>query len=385
MERDGIQVMADAPKTDTPPFQQKILFGCPGTGKSHKVDESILTTLGSGSKPKKENVIKCVFHPEYTYGDFMGKLMPLTQSDKVTYRFYPGHFLRALAQAYKNRIDGNNNHVALVIDEINRGNTAAIFGPVIQLLDRDENGDSSYHIDLSDMEYIALTNLIWEEKEYFTTKEKVRVDNRNVDVTSPIDTESRMKVVMNLLNEKNINNGLEEKRIRLPSNISIIGTMNTSDESIYYMDSAFKRRWDWEYVNLTTKGDETKDDKSPVGKWTIGEGDSPPEWCAFVDNLNQFIKNQAKSIRRVEDKQIGYWFIKAKAKEKENNITEDQIKNKLMFFLWDSVFQRDKSPLVELLKVKKDSLVTFGDFTSQYKTFIDKISKYPTPNTEDNE
>jgi len=344
--------MADATKTGTPSFQQKILFGCPGTGKSHKVETEIPSL---GIEENSDNVIKCVFHPEYTYGDFMGKLIPLTQGDKVTYRFYPGHFLRALAQAYKNltnSANGKPEHVALVIDEINRGNTASIFGSVIQLLDRKDDGYSSYHINLSDIEYTALTDAVWGASTFIST-----------DNNAPMTTDARAKKVNEELlkqQQGSIRGRLAKKQIILPPNFSIIGTMNTSDESIYYMDSAFKRRWDWEYVDLTAKDDD-------VDKWQISE--SAQKWCAFVNNLNQFIKDQAKSIRRVEDKQIGYWFIKAK----ENIITEDQIKNKLMFFLWDSVFQRDKSPLAELLEVEKEGLVTFGDFTSQCKIFIEKI------------
>jgi len=336
-------------------YQQKILFECPGTGKSHKVNTEILTSLRI--EENSGNVIKCVFHPEYTYGDFMGKLMPLTQGDKVTYRFYPGHFLRALAQAYKNLINpanGKPEHVALVIDEINRGNTAAIFGSVIQLLDREDDGWSSYEVHLSDIAYHQLLSEIFGEDKLTYDRSGRPKDN--------IEKNPELAFI-------------NAKKIKLPSNFSIIGTMNTSDESIYYMDSAFKRRWDWEYVDLTTKDDD------PVKGWTIDEGESASEWCTFVNKLNQFIKEQAKSIRRVEDKQIGYWFIKAK----ESIISENQIKNKLMFFLWDSVFQRDKSPLEDLLRIDKGSLVTFGDFTGKYRDFVEKISNYPLPKNGDTE
>ena len=132
---------------------QKILFGSPGTGKSYKIDHEIIPNqLGIIDSP--ENVIKAVFHPEYTYGDFIGKLMPMTRSGKVEYNFYEGHFLRALVQAYKNilkvhdksgnQIEGSKiENAVLIIDEINRGNSAAIFGSIFQLLDRDDSGWSS--------------------------------------------------------------------------------------------------------------------------------------------------------------------------------------------------------------------------------------------------
>ena len=112
---------------------QKILFGSPGTGKSYRIDREIVPIDLGITSP--ENVIKTVFHPEYTYGDFIGKLMPLTTSDsKVEYKFYEGHFLKAIAQAYKNILSSQEGeeikNVALVIDEINRGNSSAIFGTV---------------------------------------------------------------------------------------------------------------------------------------------------------------------------------------------------------------------------------------------------------------
>lgn len=119
---------------------QKILFGSPGTGKSHRVNyEIIIHDLRIDESLYPENVIRTVFHPEYTYGDFMGKLMPITKSSNVEYNFYEGHFLKALAQAYRNILsqkDGEEpKNVALVIDEINRGNSSAIFGTTFQLLD----------------------------------------------------------------------------------------------------------------------------------------------------------------------------------------------------------------------------------------------------------
>ena len=145
---------------------QKILFGSPGTGKSFKIDNVIVPKLLTIDKEKNpENVIKTVFHPEYTYGDFVGKLMPLTTSDgKVEYKFYEGHFLKALAQAYKNILspkeDEEIKNVALVIDEINRGNSSAIFGTIFQLLDRGKDGWSDYGINFSDLEFQTIISLI---------------------------------------------------------------------------------------------------------------------------------------------------------------------------------------------------------------------------------
>ena len=120
-----------------PPIQ-KILFGSPGTGKSYKIrsiaQEQLEIDFGN-----LKNSVKTVFHPEYTYADFMGKLLPLTQGNNVIYKYYPGHFLKALGMAYRSAIEENDEHFLLIIDELNRGNAAAIFGTVFQLLERDDD------------------------------------------------------------------------------------------------------------------------------------------------------------------------------------------------------------------------------------------------------
>jgi 5-methylcytosine-specific restriction endonuclease McrBC GTP-binding regulatory subunit McrB len=135
--------------------------------------------------------------------------------------------------------------------------------------------------------------------------------------------------------------------------------MNTSDNSIYFMDSAFKRRWDWEFVNW----DDSKPPAATYGKGGTLEEDN---WRKLIKNLNGFIKSHHASVRGIEDKQVGYYFIK-------QPVTAEQIQNKLMFFLWDSVFNRNKDPLVNLLEVTRDQLVTFGDFTKLHNIFIENI------------
>lgn len=132
------------------------------------------------------------------------------------------------------------------------------------------------------------------------------------------------------------------------------------------MDSAFKRRWDWEFVDW----EENNDIPDP----NYGDGDSEhwgyltkDEWRELVRGINKFIKSHHQSIRGIEDKQIGFYFIK------NYPVTSESIRNKLMFFLWDSVFNRDKKPLLELLEVSANKLVTFGDFTKLHNLFIEKI------------
>lgn len=343
---------------------QKILFGSPGTGKSYRIDREIVPDDLGITSP--ENVIKTVFHPEYTYGDFMGKLVPITKSGGVEYNFYEGHFLKALAQAYKNilsRQEGEElKNVALVIDEINRGNSSAIFGTTFQLLDRNESGWSDYGINLSDLELRKIVDLIGFEEAGTEKSGEGQIPTYKYEGKGHAKTLEKHQDIFLKINIKIENNKIIGSCIRIPPNLSILATMNTSDNSIYFMDSAFKRRWDWEFVNWD-------DSKPTVATYGTGGTLDDNQWKKLIKNLNTFIKSHHTSIRGIEDKQIGYYFIK-------QPVTAEHIQNKLMFFLWDSVFNRDKKPLVELLKVTKDQLVTFGDFTKLHNEFIDKIMNF---------
>jgi 5-methylcytosine-specific restriction protein B len=390
---------------------QKILFGSPGTGKSYKISNVIVPE--DLTIKDNQNVVKTVFHPEYTYGDFMGKLMPLTDdSGKVEYKYYTGHFLKILGRAYKNLIasaiqydrdkrdvldklkreldknkadfDEEENatlkerqdaivkkveNVVLVIDEINRGNSAAIFGTVFQLLDRDKKGWSEYHVTISDLELIGLLKEIGFSR-IFLSKDKGHQFWQDNEPIKENDYNKHLSYIFEDLSPKD-RIQLQEGKIKLPSNLSILATMNTSDNSIYFMDSAFKRRWNWEFVNVE---DDATAPKLNDRILEI-EGQNKGRWVDFVDKLNSFIRSRHDVIRKIEDKQIGYFFIN------EDSITEKDIKNKLMFFVWDGVFSNNKEPLVELLfgkenkKLRKGDLATFGQFTHPdlVKEFINKI------------
>ncbi|MBD2482211.1 MAG: AAA family ATPase [Planktothrix sp.] len=360
---------------------QKILFGSPGTGKSHKIVHEIIPALGIG----RENVIKTVFHPEYTYGDFVGKLIPVTKGEKVQYKFFSGHFLCALSKAYRKIFDVYKNptkdknfknlsieeqnillstarseacqkaeNVILVIDEINRGNSSAIFGTVFQLLDRNDDGWSSYRINVPEIEILKILELMGVKDQTLATNQS------QYKFPGEGDWVNEYTTFQNRLDCLDIS--LEDRAIKIPPNLSIVGTMNTSDNSIYFMDSAFKRRWEWEFID-----------------WDESEPEPPNysdfeeyEWKKLVKQINLFIKSHHDSVRGIEDKQVGYFFINYK----NNCITSEQIRNKLMFFLWDSVFNRDKRPLVDLLEVDRSELITFGDFTKLHNIFIEKIRAF---------
>jgi len=346
-------------------YIQKILFGSPGTGKSHQIDQDIIPfNLNIDVEKTPANVIKTVFHPEYTYGDFVGKLMPITRANKVEYNFYQGHFLKALGQAYKNIIAAHDKHgnridgveienVALVIDEINRGNSAAIFGTTFQLLDRNPDGWSSYCVSVNEIIFLKILELIGVD---FTYDQRGDIDEYRLKPHDGVKQLETLQTKLNFLQFDLIN-----QTIKIPPNLSILASMNTSDSSIYYMDSAFKRRWEWEFIDV---------DSSSVSSEGVAFK-SRDEWKVFVGKLNAFIKSNHKYIRGIEDKQIGYYFIT------DDEIQKNSVQNKLMFFLWDSVFNRDKKPLIILLfgedSKHHDALITFGDFAKQVDNFIEKI------------
>ncbi|WLF82933.1 restriction endonuclease [Moraxella sp. ZY210820] len=381
---------------------QRIIFGSPGTGKSHLIKSEIIPKeLQIDEKANPENVIKAVFHPEYTYGDFMGKLLPISTKSNVEYRFYEGHFLKALAQAYANilktyeynkkerkirkKIDENGkelqpNNVTLIIDEINRGNSSAIFGSVFQLLDRKDNGWSSYDTTIQGVMFAKLFSMIGFEttstndKTGETTHATLSLLNINSQSLEDINEE-----LEEIFGKGECREGFDvvNKTIKIPPNLHIIATMNTSDSSIYHMDTAFKRRWEWQFIDVNSNPIR---EQGNAFYYNSNNKDDPnnKEYYHFIDKLNQFIKSNHNYIRGIEDKQIGRYFIKANS---QNQIEYSIIQSKLMFFIWDSVFNRDKIPLVKLLfgndnvEQNKNKLVTFGDFAIKVKEFVKAIQE----------
>lgn len=347
-----------SPLDDVP--RQLILFGSPGTGKSYRIVRHLLPSIGIDGEPTPEassDVMRVVFHPEYAYGDWMGKLMPLTEEGQVEYRFYAGHFMQALAQAYQNILDAGSaaeaENVALVIEEINRGNSAAIFGTTFQLLDRNDDhlreGWSEYPVQLSEMEYgqlideIGLSRRSEDEETIGFTYGGQRYDLREFYDTLEISP---------------------PRKVRIPPNLYLIATMNTSNESIYHMDVAFKRRWHWQYVDI--------EDGVVSESGVAFQGRE--RWQRFVDKINEFIREHHRYVRRVEDKQIGHWFLQGEGNGSEETFYKSEVQNKVMFFLWDSVFASSKEPLAEnLLGVDSSDLVTFGSFARRVDDFISAI------------
>lgn len=275
---------------------QIIYYGVLGSGKSHKIDEITKNV-------PDEQKMRVVFHPEYTNADFVGQIVPRVD-DGVDYRFKAGPFSRILKRAYQN-ID---KPFYLIIEEINRGNASAIFGDLFQLLDRDESGYSKYSVENLDINsYIRSKDNLYNDKEVPST---VKVgDTEWTEITG----------------------------IRLPPNLSIFATMNTSDQNVFALDNAFQRRWDMELVPNTC------DDKIQMN--ALIENTSYT-WGQFQATINSIISEKSNSteLSSMEDKRLGCWFVKAceyesENKEKKFGISKKIFANKVLKYLWDDAFK----------------------------------------------
>lgn len=299
---------ADERKSSPCNCLQQIFYGAPGTGKSYKIkdDEDVKAA------DEKNLVFRTTFHPDSDYSTFVGAYKPTISKkavrnvagdivkdtnkedvyeDCITYSFVPQAFLQAYVAAW-NRPD---DKVFLVIEEINRGNCAQIFGDLFQLLDRDENGWSEYPI-MADKDLAKYLNGNDEEgKQVLTNKD-----------------------------------GIKDGKLCLPKNLHIWATMNTSDQSLFPIDSAFKRRWDWVYMPIDTEKD----------KWFVDVNGNHYSWTKFLNTINDDILTDETA----EDKHLGFYFCKATKKRESsdaepNVITTETFVGKVLFYLWNDVFK----------------------------------------------
>ncbi len=306
---------------------QRIVYGAPGTGKSHKVD-------GLANDPDVASCVRTTFHPDSDYSTFVGAYKPVMNGEKIAYEFRPQAFMKAYVRAWQEMVNQENEkvkNVVLVIEEINRGNCAQIFGDLFQLLDRGNGGYSTYPIE-------ADTDLAtWLAKDD-------QLGNKLAALSKPED-------IKRLDDWSDILSG---KKLALPPNLYIWATMNTSDQSLFPIDSAFKRRWDWEYVPIT------KPDKSDDSNWKerkIEVGDFLFDWWEFLVAINGHIAKATAS----EDKQLGYFFVKAD--DATGYISADTFANKVLFYLYGDVFKSYSLPEDDCFKVNGEML-RFRDFFS---------------------
>ena len=394
-------------------YIQLITYGAPGTGKSHKIDKST----------NENNSIRVTFHPDTDYAAFVGAYKPtMESSDKglltlqelktvlqslkdrgetrpeqklgaefwqsfekltpaevksildndsmyaevmkgvavgeylsrienggkqIVYSFVPQAFLKAYVEAWKRYTDasrqGDAKNYYLVIEEINRGNCAQIFGDLFQLLDRADNGFSAYAITPDD----DIQKFLETDKDYKLTDISLSEDIKKM-------TETGEKVIATAADIKS------GKKLILPPNLCILATMNTSDQSLFPMDSAFKRRWDWEYMPI-------KDEKKG---WKIKFDDCEVDWWEFLGAINKVVK----SVTNSADKQLGYFFVKAK----DTVIDEKMFVNKVAFYLWNDVF-KDCELDGDAFKIERDEgevdVLSFQDFFKEDGTINEEVLK----------
>ena len=289
---------------------QVIYYGAPGTGKSHVIAE-ITKQVEEETKANHEpqRVFRTTFHPDSDYSTFVGCYKPTMQpelqtyvneglekpvigmdgkqviKEKIVYKFISQAFTNAYTRAWQTDKD-----VYLVIEEINRGNCAQIFGDLFQLLDRDKDGYSKYLI----------------------------------DTDSDLGDHIRKALLTSKRNDipEDVKNG---RKMQLPSNLYIWATMNTSDQSLFPIDSAFKRRWDWKYMKIKDMGDIIKNHYQIIVK------DKQYDWWSFIHKMNKHIYDTTSS----EDKQLGYFFVN----REDGQISADDFVNKVLFYLYNDALK----------------------------------------------
>lgn len=333
-------VIAESPKSNQrngDQSLQQIFYGAPGTGKSYTINRD---TAG-------EDVIRTTFHPDTDYSTFVGAYKPTTveeevmtvvgtkavpvenadgthrKESKIVYEFVQQSFLQAYVAAWKKYAEtqgGEPRKQFLVIEEINRGNCAQIFGDLFQLLDRNAQGFSDYPI-------TADADMKRQLKKAFAGLTLADGDSINA-----------------MYNGRNVcHEVLEGDILLLPNNLYIWATMNTSDQSLFPIDSAFKRRWDWTYRPISDAKE----------GWKIKAGGKRYDWWQFLQKMNDKIGSTTNS----EDKKLGYYFCKAK----NGVIDAETFVGKVVFYIWNDVFKDFAEEAGDLFK-DVEGILSFNKF-----------------------
>lgn len=280
-----------------------IIYGAPGTGKSTRVKQII----------KGHDYTRTIFHPDTDYASFTGTYKPTrNENGELTYTYVPQAFTRAYVKAWKNL---EKPHY-LVIEEINRGNCAQIFGDIFQLLDRCLDGFSEYPIDADTDLLEYLKNELSETSDYISEIKRLT--------------------------------GFDDySKIILPPNLYILATMNTSDQSLFPMDSAFKRRWSWEYIPINY---------SDAESMIVEIGDKQYNWSYFLRKINPKIKVLTGS----EDKQLGNRFVNPF----NSKISFKEFRAKILFYLWFEIYKDEAGTPDTIFRTAEETEVSFGDLFS---------------------
>lgn len=274
----------------------ELYYGVPGSGKSYLLNEKF--SLNS------RNSLRTVFYPDYSNSDFVGQIIPTIKEQKPIYEFVPGPFTLSLVESLRNKSD----FFYLVIEEINRGNASSIFGEIFQLLDRDNTGTSAYRV-------------------------------RNKSIEAYLESE-----------------GLEVESLFIPNNLVILATMNTSDQNVFTLDNAFKRRW-----NMIRVKNEFSDDHKLSGLYVPG---TSTKWSTFVKQVNEnILKNNQFGINS-EDKQLGSYYVSenelSESPHDKNEMKCLRFAEKVFHYLWEDVAKLNRSEWFN------EEFVSFEDLIDDY-------------------
>lgn len=344
--------------TDISKPRNYIFFGAPGTGKSHQLNELAENNFA------KENIRRVTFYPDYTYSQFVGSFKPVTRYAEpkdsesatklkpyISYEFVPGPFLETYIKAVQNP----SNNYLLIVEEINRANPAAVFGDVFQLLDRDKNGRSVYEVSVPrEMEdYLRIHLPEYATAAYIPSSEKLFNEQKRLDE--------------------------EAKRLSLPPNMYIWATMNSADQGVFPMDTAFKRRWDFRYMGINEGEDadidgvKLNDIKVPCGKRTV-------KWNDLRVAINDFLLSDDLHVN--EDKLLGPFFI-APTSLARDRFTQ-VFKDKVLLYLYEDAGKTKRTKLFRSdLKTYSQVCETFEEEGAAiFGAGFPKLEYCPEPKTD---
>lgn len=257
-----------------------LLYGVPGVGKSHTIQKDYCS-----DQSRMERV---VFHPDYTYSDFVGQILPRAEGGQLKYIFTPGPFTKMLSKAWKNP----DKEYYLIVEEINRGNAPAIFGEIFQLLDRKSADNPKYNAsEIGESEY-GITNY---------------------DVALIVYGDS-------------------EHEVRIPSNMWVLATMNTADQNVFTLDTAFQRRWNMHHIKndvMAATHAHKKIEGTEIG------------WGAFATVINDMVVDASIDMTSSEDKRLGAYFVKYA------ELSAKKFPEKVLKYLWDDAFKMDKESVFD--------------------------------------
>lgn len=294
----------------------RIIFGAPGTGKSFQLKQE--STVGSPFA----NIERVTFHPDYSYGQFVGSYKPVSDDDgRIKYEYVPGPFMRILVKALESGKNGDTaEKFLLIVEEINRAKVAAVFGDMFQLLDRTDDGDSMYEIQASEDVRRYLARELGGTKDNYTS-------------------------------------------IKIPNNMYIWATMNSADQGVFPMDTAFKRRWEFTYLGIDKNEDKISIDKLPV---KIDDSTKEISWNILRKSINSMLLRECKVN---EDKLLGPFFISGdvfKNAEQDVDAFYDAFNSKVLMYLFEDAGKMHQKKLFAGISDKTE--LTFSKVCEEFRT-----------------